>query len=89
MTIAPNELSELIKAHLQAQSPGASADDIEVQVLDKTGMSDHYIVYVCWAGFSAMPAMARHRTVYAAVTPALQSGALHAIEIKTAVPQPA
>jgi acid stress-induced BolA-like protein IbaG/YrbA len=77
--ISPEDLQALIVSELP---------DAQVQAIDKTGMSDHYIVMVASESFADMGTMDRHRAVYAAVTPALQDGRLHAIEIKTQVPTP-
>ena len=37
--------------------------DAEVEILDKTGMKDHFIIHVTSATFEAMDIMARHRAV--------------------------
>ncbi|MDX2084314.1 MAG: BolA/IbaG family iron-sulfur metabolism protein [Candidatus Melainabacteria bacterium] len=76
--IDEQSLTELIQAHLP---------ESRVQVHDKTGMQDHYIVVVSSTAFQGQNAMARHRMVYAAVQPALNDGRLHAIEIKTVAPE--
>jgi len=60
--------------------------DAEVDVMDKTGMRDHYIVYVTSSKFEGMNVMDKHRTVQELLTPAMQDGRLHAVEIKTALP---
>jgi stress-induced morphogen len=73
----PAEVEAAVKAHF----PNA-----HVEVFDKTGVHDHYIVFVCDDSFSSLNAMARHRAVYAALNPALSDGRLHAVEIKTQVP---
>jgi stress-induced morphogen len=61
--------------------------DPHVEVFDKTGMSDHFIVYVRSPEFSGKPLMARHRLVQAALKPLMDAGQLHAAEIKTDVPE--
>jgi len=58
----------------------------EVNVLDKTGMMDHFIIHVTASQFETMNLMDRHRTVQEALNPAMQDGRLHAVEIKTATP---
>ena len=63
-----------------------SIPDAEVEILDKTGMSDHFIIHVTSATFEPMDLMARHRAVQAVLNPAMQDGRVHAAEIKTAVP---
>ena len=60
--------------------------DAEVEVFDRTGMSDHFVIRVTSATFESMDIMARHRAVQAVLNPAMQDGRIHATEIKTAVP---
>ena len=60
--------------------------DAEVNVLDKTGMSDHYMIHVVSKSFEEIGIMDRHRKVQDALSNAMQDGRLHAAEIKTAVP---
>ena len=60
--------------------------DAEVNVLDKTGMSDHFIIHVTSAAFEELGIMDRHRKVQDALNPAMQDGRIHAAEIKTATP---
>lgn len=64
----------------------AGIPDAEVNVLDRTGMSDHFIVHVTSRTFEAMNIMERHRAVQATLNPAMQDGRIHAAEIKTATP---
>lgn len=60
--------------------------DAAIEIQDRTGMQDHYQVLVRSANFQSVGLMDRHRLVYAAVDPALKDGRLHAIEIKTELP---
>jgi stress-induced morphogen len=60
--------------------------DAEVNVMDKTGMKDHFIIHVTSNIFKDMDLMARHRAVQEILTPAMQDGRIHAAEIKTAIP---
>ena len=60
--------------------------DAEVNVLDKTGMKDHFIIHVTSATFADLGVMDRHRKVQDALNPAMQDGRIHAAEIKTATP---
>ena len=60
--------------------------DAEVNVMDKTGMSDHFIVHVVSKEFESMDLMARHRAVQESLNAAMQDGRVHAAEIKTATP---
>ncbi len=59
--------------------------DAKVDVLDKTGMSDHFIIRVVSPLFESVPLMDRHRMVMKSLQPAMQDGRLHAAEIQTAV----
>jgi stress-induced morphogen len=74
--INPQELTELIQLDLP---------DARVDVLDKTGMSDHFIIRVVSAQFETVPLMDRHRMVMKSLQTAMQDGRLHAAEIQTAV----
>ncbi|MEE2986938.1 MAG: BolA/IbaG family iron-sulfur metabolism protein [Nitrospinota bacterium] len=60
--------------------------DAEVNVMDRTGMSDHFIINVVSSKFEGMNVMERHRTVQETLNPAMKDGRIHAAEIKTAVP---
>jgi stress-induced morphogen len=71
--ITPEALTETLKA---------AFPEAHVEVFDKTGMSDHYILYIRSAQFDGMNTLARHRAVNTAVKPLMESGQLHAIEIK-------
>lgn len=73
---------EALQALIQTTFPNAS-----VEAFDKTGMLDHYIVLVRDASFVGQSPLARHRAVLASVDEALKDGRLHAIEIKTQVPE--
>ena len=65
----------------------AAVPDADVNVMDKTGMSDHFIIHVVTASFEELGIMDRHRKVQDALNPAMADGRVHAAEIKTAVPQ--
>ena len=56
-----------------------------VEVFDKTGAQDHYILYIRASQFEGQNTLARHRMVNDAVKPLIESGQLHAIEIKAEV----
>lgn len=60
--------------------------DAEVNVLDKTGMKDHFIIHVTSKEFEGLNVMDRHRKVQETLTVAMQDGRVHAAEIKTATP---
>lgn len=72
--IAPEAVVSLI----QSQIP-----DAQVQVTDKTGMSDHFIIEVKSSQFEPLSIMDRHRLVMSTLSPAMQDGRIHAAEIKT------
>ncbi len=61
--------------------------DAEVNALDKTGMSDHFIIHVTSKEFEGKNVMERHRMVQECLTEAMKDGRIHAAEIKTAVPE--
>ncbi len=60
--------------------------DAEVDVMDKTGMKDHFMIHVTSKVFEDMDLMARHRAIQEILNPAMQDGRIHAAEIKTATP---
>ncbi len=61
--------------------------DADVNVMDKTGMMDHFIIHVTSKKFEDMNIMERHRAVQDTLNPAMQDGRIHAAEIKTATPE--
>ena len=71
------DLIELVKVKIP---------DAEVNVMDKTGMQDHFIIHVTSQEFEGMNVMARHRLVQGCLTAAMADGRIHAAEIKTATP---
>ncbi len=73
--IAPNDVITLIQADLP---------DARVDILDKTGMSDHFIIRVVSPTFESVGLMDRHRMVMKSLEPAMQDGRIHAAEIQTA-----
>ncbi len=60
--------------------------DAEVNVMDKTGMSDHFIIHVTSKAFAEVGIMDRHRMVMDCLSGAMSDGRVHAAEIKTDVP---
>ena len=60
--------------------------DAEVNVMDKTGMSDHFIIHVTSKVFAEVGIMDRHRMVMDCLSTAMSDGRVHAAEIKTDVP---
>jgi len=71
------DLIELVKKEIP---------DAEVNVMDKTGMQDHFVIYVSSQKFEGMNVMARHRLVQGTLTAAMADGRVHAAEIKTSTP---
>jgi stress-induced morphogen len=76
MAMPADEIEALIRAGL----PGA-----EVTITDLAGDGDHYAAHVVWDGFARMPRVAQHKAVYAALGGRM-GGALHALQLTTAVP---
>jgi stress-induced morphogen len=64
----------------------ADFPDAKVDILDKTGMSDHFIIRVVSAKFNGINIMDRHRLVMKSLETAMQDGRLHAVELQTAIP---
>ncbi len=60
--------------------------DAEVNVMDKTGMSDHFVIHVTSKVFADVGIMDRHRMVQDCLSDAMADGRVHAAEIKTDVP---
>jgi stress-induced morphogen len=76
--ITSSELTELIRHALP---------DAQVEAVDRTGTRDHYNLKVVSQGFAGMSPLDQHRLVYKALGLALGDGRLHAVEIKTELPQ--
>ena len=74
--ISTEEIVTLIQTNLP---------DAKVDILDKTGMSDHFIIRVVSSQFESVPIMDRHRMVMKSLQAAMSDGRLHAAEIQTAV----
>lgn len=60
--------------------------DAEVNVMDKTGTSDHFIVHVTTSKFVGVNTMDRIRMVQSVLADAMRDGRIHAMDIKTATP---
>lgn len=73
---------EDVAALIKAEIP-----DAQVEVTDKTGMSDHFRIRVVSGRFAGVGLMDRHRMVMATLQPAMQDGRLHAAEIQTELPK--
>ncbi len=73
----PNDIAQRITAAL----PGAV-----VEVRDLTGTGDHFEARVIAAAFEGMGMLDQHQAVYGPLRDVLDSGALHALALKTYTP---
>jgi acid stress-induced BolA-like protein IbaG/YrbA len=74
----PKELEKRIVAAL----PGA-----EVEVRDLTGTGDHFEARVVTSAFEGLAMLEQHQAVYGPLRDVLDSGALHALALKTYTPE--
>ncbi|HEY5976546.1 MAG TPA: BolA/IbaG family iron-sulfur metabolism protein [Solirubrobacterales bacterium] len=74
------DLAEL-KSMIEAALPGA-----EVEVLDETGAGDHLRANVTAAQFEGKSRIDQHRMVKAAVKERFDDGQIHALSVKTEIP---
>ncbi len=74
----PKELEKRIVAAL----PGA-----EVEVRDLTGTGDHFEARVVTSAFEGLAMLDQHQAVYGPLRDVLDSGALHALALKTYTPE--
>ena len=61
--------------------------DAEVRVYDLTGTMDHLEVFVRTKAFVGVSPLDRHRMVERALAPARADGRIHALQIRTALPE--
>lgn len=61
--------------------------DAEVRVFDMTGTLDHLEVFVRSKAFAGVSPLDRHRMVEKALAPARADGRIHALQIRTALPE--
>ncbi len=61
--------------------------DAQVQVYDLTGTRDHLEVLVRSQAFAGVSPLDRHRMVERALAPARADGRIHALQIRTALPE--
>ena len=73
----PQDIAQRIRAAL----PGA-----EVEVRDLTGTGDHFEARVVAAAFEGLAMVDQHQAVYRPLRDVLDSGALHALALKTYTP---
>jgi len=74
----PKELEKRITAAL----PGA-----DVEVRDLTGTGDHFEARVVTSAFEGLAMLDQHQAVYGPLRDVLDSGALHALALKTYTPE--
>jgi stress-induced morphogen len=63
--------------------------DASVHVTDMTGTMDHYDIRVRSAAFKGVPLLDAHRMVSGALREAHADGRIHAMQIKTEIPESA
>jgi stress-induced morphogen len=61
--------------------------DAQVRITDMTGTMDHYDIRVRSVAFRGIPLMDAHRMVSSALREAHADGRIHAMQIKTDVPE--
>jgi stress-induced morphogen len=71
-----------IRSMIQAALPGA-----EVEVVDETGAGDHLRAEVAASQFEGLSRIDQHRLVKAAVRARFDDGAIHALSVRTRVPE--
>jgi len=71
-----------IEAMIAAALPGAA-----VEVVDETGAGDHLRATVAAPQFEGLSRIDQHRLVKAAVRARFDDGAIHALSVKTQVPE--
>ena len=76
--IKPEEVQNFLKQKMP---------DAEITVQDLTGTMDHFEIMVMWSGFKGKNLIAQHKDVNDALTVPLEDGRIHAIKIKTFVPE--
>lgn len=74
--------SELLVATVRSVVP-----DAEVHPVDLTGGGDHWYCAVVAASFEGKRSFQRQRPILDAFTPAIQSGAVHALDLKCLTPK--
>jgi stress-induced morphogen len=71
---------EMMKDRLQKAYP-----DAQVDVIDLTGTSDHWEVYVETGAFHGLSRIQQHQAVMSVFGPELKTGEVHALSIKTKI----
>ncbi len=65
----------------------AEMPDAQVDVVDRTGTMDHFNVKVSSHAFAGKTLIEQHQMVYGALRAALADGRVHAVELKTQLPE--
>ncbi|MCY7336150.1 MAG: BolA family transcriptional regulator [Chamaesiphon sp.] len=71
-----------VKAKIEAGIPESI-----VQITDLTGGGDHYQAVVVSSQFAGKSLIQQHQLVYGTVREAMDSGAIHALALKTYTPE--
>jgi stress-induced morphogen len=74
--------NEALVALIQSELP-----DAQVDIVDRTGTMDHFNVTVRSRAFAGRTLIEQHQLVYGALRSALKDGRVHAVELKTSVPE--
>jgi stress-induced morphogen len=61
--------------------------DAEVSIVDRTGTMDHFNVSVTSQAFRGKTLIEQHQLLYGALRAALKDGRVHAVELKTIIPE--
>ncbi len=61
--------------------------DAQVDIYDRTGTMDHFNVTVRSQQFAGKTLIEQHQLVYGALKAALKDGRVHAVELKTLLPE--
>ncbi len=64
----------------------AEIPDAQVDIVDRTGTMDHFNVTVRSSAFAGKTLIEQHQLVYATLKAALKDGRVHAVELKTLLP---
>ena len=76
MAMPAHEIEALIRAGIP---------DATIEITDLAGDGDHYAARVTSASFAGMPRIKQHQAVYASLGGRM-GGALHALQLTTAIP---
>ncbi len=72
---------ERVAERLRVALPGA-----RIEVRDMTGTDDHLEALVEWDAFAGRSSIERHRLVYAPLKDWIEDDTIHALSIRTALP---